>query len=336
MNKLLLVPLVFVVLVSGCSVPGLPGFGGGTTGQYANDIIIIKDQSVFPASVKANQDITLVTYIQNLGTRGSVKGVKVNLYDTCGVFSKIRIDRPSSCNKISDRGLETGQTGCDSLTVLPQEVKEIRWVLTPDQNNVKVPISSCKLKVSVDYPYSTSSQTELYFINNEEYQRQQEQNTLSSKSSSHTKSDGPVEAYVLPDNNVRQPIPVLDKNFVPVSLYVENVGSGFLSKPIKGGDLKILFDGQGIGTKAKNGDCSWTIANNDAKTGTEIFSSKELTLIGKKSPPSPCLIGMPSDVKTEKTTRLSVELSDYSYQFRKESSVSIEPVGYEKPAEPAK
>lgn len=342
MNKVASIPLIFVVIVSGCSIPGLPGFGGGETGQYANDIIIIKDQSVFPQSVKADQEITLVTYIQNLGERNAVSDVVVNLFDTCNVFNKITIDRPASCEKINEGKKETG---CKNVKLLPKEVKEIRWKLVPDKTAVKVPIPSCKLKVSVSYPYKTSSQTEIYFINSEEAQRQEEQRgSISQKTSTHKKSEGPIEAYVIPDKNVRQPIPTTkDQSYFPASLYVENVGSGFLwSRKVEGksitgilgGDLTITIDGEEILKKVKGDDCSWTVDNDDAEKVKEKFETRVLTLIGKKSPPFPCKINVPTDVTTEKTSRISVDFKTaYTYEFRKESSVTIEPVGYEpKPA----
>lgn len=333
MNKVaLFILLIFVVIVSGCSIPGLPGFGGGETGQYANDIIIIKDQSVFPQSVKADQEITLVTYIQNLGERAAVSDVKVNLFDTCNVFKSILIDRPASCDKITEGSKETG---CQKVKLLPKEVKEIKWKLVPDNTVVKVPIPGCKLKVSVSYPYKTSSQTEIYFINSAEAQRQEEQSgSISQKTSTHKKSEGPIEAYVIPDKNVRQPIPTTeDGSYFPASLYIENVGSGFLSGDgIKGGYLRITIDGEGIQVGVKADDCSWTIATTNAEKGEEAFETRVLTLIGKKSPPVPCKIKIPknADVATEKTSRISVDFDKpYTYEFRKESSVTIEPVGYE-------
>ena len=330
MNKAALsMPLIFVVIVSGCSIPGIPGFGGGETSQYANDIVVIKDQSVFPQSVKADQGITLVTYIQNLGERVPVENVVVNLFDTCNVFNKISVDRPAGCDIKPDKPDKSDIiTGCSNIKLLPKEVKEIRWKLTPDKDSVKVPIPGCKLKVAVSYHYKTSSQTEIYFINSEEAQRQEEQaGSISQKTSVHKKSEGPIEAYVLPDKNVRQPIPTTkEQSYFPATLYVENLGSGFLaSSPEMAAnveDLTIQIDGKPIKVNSLVASCTW---------GTK----EKITLIGKKSQPFPCQIKVPtdSDVKTEKTSRISVEFNkDYWYEFRKESSVTIEPVGYEAPA----
>jgi len=307
MNKLILgIPLIFVVLVSGCSIPGLPSFGGsGVQSQYENDVVVIKDQSVFPQSVKANQEISLVTYVQNLGERKEIP-VTVNLYDTCNVFGKTEVTRPSSCTSLEAKE----GVGCKDLKLLPLEVKEIKWILTPDPAKVKVPISSCKLKVSVTYKYDTSSQTEIYFVNAEEGQRQQEQGTFREKTSVVQKNEGPIVAYIEPDKNVRQPVFTAARAAMPVSLYVENKGSGFLES-MKWD--KVVAKLEGVGDIS---DC-WTVAD---------FKSQDITLIGKKSPPQACKLKVPkpSEVASEKTSRLEASL-EYSYQFRKESQVTIEP-----------
>ncbi len=298
MNKLLLaLPLALVVLISGCSIPGLPDFGGGgVKSQYENDVVIIKDQSVFPQSVKASQEITLVTYIQNLGERIKIDA-DVNLYDTCGVFKETKVSKPSGCSGV----------GC-KVSLQPQEVKEINWKLIPDESKVKVPIAACKLKVSVSYPYKTDSQTELYFIEANEGQRQQEQGTFREKSSAAQKSEGPVVAYIEPDKNVRQPIFSNAKDF-GVSLYVENKGSGFLQE-IKTID-KAEVTAQVLLTTLSN---CWT-------TG---FAAADIKLINKKSPPQACKLTVPTTITSEKTARIESSI-DYVYQFRKESQVTIEP-----------
>ena len=290
-----------IVLISGCTIPGLDFGGGQLQSKYENDIVIIKDQSVFPQSVKANQQITLVTYVQNVGERQKIP-VTISLYDTCGVFNSI-----------------TNQEQTSDL--LPREVKEIKWTLIPDTTKVKVPIPSCKLKVAVSYKYSTSSQTEIYFINSNEAQRQQEEGKFVSKTSTPQKAEGPVVAYIVPDSNVRQPIATSTREaYFPVSLYVENKGSGFLTSELKVSNLDIKYDNLGFA----------------ANSGCPIESKKveAITLIGKKSPPKPCNLKTPTDtdVPKEATKRISVDFKDpYSYEFRKESSVTIEPVGYEAP-----
>lgn len=306
MNKPVFLLVAAVVFVSGCSIPGLDFGGGQLQSKYENDIVIIKDQSVFPQSVKANQQITLVTYVQNLGERQEIP-VTVSLYDTCGVFNQIG-------------GAE------QKAKLLPREVKEIKWRLVPDSTKVRVPIPSCKLKVSVSYEYKTSSQTEVYFINSQEAQRQQEEGKFVSKTSVPQKAEGPIVAYIIPDSNVRQPISTdstaegSGEQYFPASLYVENKGSGFLSGKLTIGNLDIKYDG----LKPASGDgCLLNKAE------------EEIKLIGKKSPPKPCNLKIPA-VQKEATKRISVDFkNDYTYEFRKETSVTIEPVGYEarKPAE---
>ena len=312
MNKFFLsLLLLSVIIISGCSIPGLPDFGSGAKGQFENDIVIIKDQSVFPDTAKVGQKISLVSYIQNLGEKNPAGfTVSIDLYDTCGVFSAIK----AKCPKDADT---PSQTACAQMALLPKEIKEISWDLTPDPEKVKVNIPSCKLKVAVSYPYSTSTQSELYFINSQEARLQQEQKGgVSQKSSSWQKGNGPVAAYLIPDSNVRQPIPgnsVGEGQYVPTSLYVENLGSGFLQKNlIERDSLAVKVDDNLPSIKKDN--------------GCPPNSVTEIKLIGKKSPPQGCQLKIPddTDISREKTSRISVDLRDYTYEFRKESSVSIE------------
>ena len=316
MNKAIFLLIAIVVFVSGCSIPGLPGFGGSVQSQYENDVVIIKDQSVFPQSVKASQQITLVTYVQNLGETNPDKEFRVNvdLYDTCGVFKEIK----TTCAGTTEGGK------CKDLKLLPKEVKEITWKLTPDPDKVKVPIPSCKLKVAVSYPYKTTSQTEIYLINPQEAQLQREQGTFRERTSSIQKSEGPVFAYVEPDKSVRQPYSTENKA-LPVSLYVENKGSGFISGNLNGGQLTTKIDSKAF-TPDKT-TCSWE---------EDDFKNK-ITLINKKSPPYACQIPTGTfsaeSLTREKTSIISVEFGQpYTYEFRKESQVSIEPMNYQKPA----
>ena len=297
--------------------------GGKLTSQYENDIVIIKEQNVFPQSVKSTQQISLVTYVQNLAERNPDKfAVSVNLYDTCGVFKEIKLERCSTS--------APGATGteCKDMKLLPKEVKEVSWTLIPDPAKVKVPIASCKLKVAVSYPYKTSSQTEIYFINSKEAQLQKEQGTFKEKTSVAEKGEGPVVAYILPDSNVRQPIlGATTDAFFPISLYIENKGSGFLSKnsatgkSIMGTDLELDIKKAGLDIDSKN--CAWETAE---------FKSNEISLIGKKSPPIPCSIKIPQDgtgagkIERELTKRIEVNFKEpYYYEFRKETIVTIEP-----------
>ena len=315
-NKIVLfMLLISVVVVSGCSIPFF-GDGGQVTSQYENDIVIIKDQSVYPQAVKSNQKITLVTYIQNLAERNPDDfKVTVDLYDTCGVFKENGVE--PKCPK-SD---QVEGTKCKDVELLPKEVKEISWTLDPDTQKVKVPISSCKLKVAVSYPYKTVSQTEVYFINSAESRRQQEQGTFREKSSVPQKGEGPIAAFIVPDSNVRQPIPD-DAGSFPVSLYIENKGAGFLASDytIKGDGIEIKVDNTVLAEAGVDKENCVFLKD------TSVWNGKELKLIGKKSPPYPCPFNVPKDVSREKTSRIEVSFKQpYTYEFRKESSVTIEP-----------
>ncbi len=294
MNQLFIILITAVVFVSGCTIPGLDFGGGQLQSKYENDIVVIKDQSVFPQSVKAGQSITLTTYVQNLGEKDKIK-VNVFLFDTCGVFNPIGSEE-------------------QDVELLPREVKEIKWTLTADPKKVLVPIPSCKLKTSVEYEYTTSSQTEVYFINKDEAQRQQEQGRFVQKSSVPQKSEGPLVAYILPDPSVRQPIPD-DLTQQPASLYIENKGSGFLSvsKEIKPTNIAIKID------------------NAESKTSCTFDDDKPIKLIQKKSPPIICTLVTPKNIQKEKTVRVEVTLKHYKYEFRKESTVTIEPLNYQAP-----
>src|SRR3989338_4709265 len=119
--KKIILPVLlgFVLIVSGCTIPGLGG--GKVQSEYENDIVIIKDQSVNPQNVKAGQTISLVTYVQNLAEKNPPNfAVTVNLYDTCGVFKEIKPKCPSASPQPG-----VGETECKNMKLLPKEVKEI-------------------------------------------------------------------------------------------------------------------------------------------------------------------------------------------------------------------
>ena len=252
----------------------------------------------------------------------------MKLFDTCGVFKQIDLQCPTA-NIETDKSNTNLKIECNDIPLLPKEVKEISWTLIADEAKVNVPKPSCKLKVAVSYPFKTPSQSEVYFINSKEAKLQKEQGTFRERSSVPQKGEGPISVYVVPDNNVKQPIlgnpSQQTDSYFPVSLYLENKGSGFLSKPIKWNELTIKTD-----QLTDNKECVWGATGGSWTPGGK--ATDELTLIGKKSPPYPCQLKIPKDgtqsgeVDRELTQRLEVDFKDpYTYEFRKESSLLIEP-----------
>ncbi len=334
---LLLLPVLLVVLTSGCTMPELPGgiqlpfFSTGAT--YESDIIIVKDLSAIPSSVRAGENVRLVAYIENMGDdavpQKSIgldeklkdEDVVVQLYDHCeGLFQKsgISVSCPSGVPGADN-------TNCTFSKILAGETMVVDWTLKAAKD-VKLE-TPCEFKVYVRYPYTTDGLTTLSFISQNEYKRQLEAGTFKTKSHYTTKGQGPVKAYFTV--NDQEPIPAASPgtdSYTSVSLDIHNMGYGFLADPTSG---KTGTKGPRIIKESFNltipGDTPIDAGNCELTEKDGHYVPNEDVKLIKDKRSLPCSLKIPADINKEATFQLNARVS-YLYEFRKTAKVTVSPV----------
>lgn len=310
----LLLPIIFVITVSGCIIPGtgieLPGipdvFNFGVKVERA-DVIVIRSLNAYPDKITADQELRLVAYIQNRGKEtvgrlnvGGQTGIKVSLYDHCvGLFDDIQVTCPGS---------KQDDTGCVINELLPMEIKKIDWILKPSQVELE---TQCNLKISVTYPYNTTSITTIHFISQNELQRQLEEGSYKPRGSLIVQGEGPIKALVSVLD--QQPIPITENKDFKVVLEVSNRGSGFVARNEDGKDKErrqlLFLEKLDYGGDQRE-NCN--------------FREKDyrITLIRGKSSVTTCTLKKPDQVEKELTKTLEITVK-YLYEIRKEKKVTI-------------
>ncbi len=311
----LLLPLVLIIVTSGCTLPGgfcIPGFPCAPAHEEEHDVYVISSLNAFPKEVSPDQDLRLVAIVENKATRaleGGDSKVTVELYDYCeGLFT-------------TDESRKNQEIG-----LIPGEKAEVFWTLHSNENTKLV--STCKLKIRAKYKYTTNSVTQVFLIDYAEMQRQLNEGTFKEEASPYSGSFGPLKPYLTVEDT--QPIPVpSDKEEVSTvfGFQIKNKGNGFLTT-CNGEDE----EGQNPGITSKNiaitaqggGADKLQTQLND---GIDKLNNKKLILIGKESPK---LILQVNDwnvgnipIKTTKV--IETTINDYCYEFRKEIDVKVQP-----------
>lgn len=355
-KALLLLPVIlFVAPISGCTIPGIgpiciPFLPCEKVVEMPNDVIVINSLEALPQTVSPGQQIRLITYIQNKGEKpvpqdgiSDYKKIEVSLYDYCeGLFKDVKIlceGETSSCREKKDPNNK--ECKCDLKRLLPGQIKEVSWILTAG-DKTQVPLKTeCDLKVSVTYPYKTTSLSTITFIDYQEMQNQLNEGTFRKRDTYIVSGYGPVKPRIVVED--QQPIPVQDKQAgkTVISLNVKNSGNGYLCRAAGSieGDKKtsgVICDSKIPKDKAKimgigalgsdndliysSGDATCAINKDDGKP------EKDVVLIKKESPPYLCQIELKQGVNLPKEATEHVTTSvEYLYEFRKEIRVTIEP-----------
>ncbi len=335
---LLLVSLLSVVAVSGCTVPSqlcvIPGLCGGGKSEMANDVVVIKSVQALPAKVSPGQQVKLQVYVENIGNR-EVKDVEVSLYDHCWMFSKIKVECPDgSKNRGEIPDPDDGKgVRCENIKLLPHQTKSVSWTLTSDSTIALK--SQCELKMYAKYHYSTESRTSVTFLNYKEYQKMLDEGKFRPVKSYITEGYGPIKPYLTVEDE--QPIPVKREagGTFTLGFQIKNKGGGFLSEEnIKVDNVDV--SGNALGGKyniAKKVDGGTSISSN--KDDNVFMSLKDclkekakdgFTLIGKESPKVICQIPLPDNINLPKQSTVYVNTKvEYDYEFRKSVKVTVEP-----------
>jgi hypothetical protein len=320
---MLIISAAAVLLVSGCTIPGtdieipfISGLFGPSVEQDTTDVVVISSLRAIPDTVVPGQQFRIIAYVQNKGSKTFEKSVQVKLYDYCkGTFEILG-------NNI-EKGVDGDQAStCTIEKLLPYETKEIYWTLKADKGiELKTVCPSDGMKVSVTYPYESTSLSTITFMEPTEYQRRIEQGTLQSKDSYIIAGDGPVRAYL--DVEDEQPIPIDAKTTV-LSLNIENRGSGYpvTQTSQQGDEYQVTVKSVDTGSEEiGNIYMEWKKAD-DCEIKTDGFKTKLIQ--DKRKFVCEANIMGGGDVGLESTISMETAIS-YTYQFTKSAKVTVEP-----------
>jgi len=312
----------------------LPGLCSGGKTEFTHDVIVIKSLEALPNRVAPGQQIKLQSYIENRGNK-KVDNIEVVLYDTCGLFTKIEPECPP------DSAPSKEGVGC-SIDLLPLQTKPISWNLVSDKD-IRI-LSRCDLKIYARYNYITESVTSITLIDYKEYQKLLDEGKLKTRSSYITEGYGPVKPYLTVEE--QQPVPVgKEGGIITLGFQVKNRGSGFLSQ---GNKIEFIWDNDcdlNTGTicmkATKIG--SYDIINNAGKGEGNVYSGLkeclekhfqkdgkggEIALIKGESPKIICPIPLPKEKQVNLPKESTIHVTTairYTYEFRKEVRVTVEP-----------
>jgi len=227
---LLILPIIFIVLSSGC-VDDISEMFFPRGDKQATDVIILKDLKTLPSEVLPGQDIKIQAVIENIGDETvpqttlnnyADQKLEVILYDYCNGLFHYKGKDGISC----PIGATVTDYGCEMENFVPGEAV-IQWTLKADEEiNLE---TFCNFKVLVRYPYTTKTLTDIHFIDYYEMQRLVDQGKRPTKTSSPRATYGPIRIYVTSKDD--QPIPVKNgvKETMTLELEILNEGSGFLA-----------------------------------------------------------------------------------------------------------
>jgi hypothetical protein len=215
---LLLLPVIFTILTSGCTMPSdfcIPGFTCGQTVEETDDVIVIESLQALPDNIPPGGQLKVIAIISNVADiDAEIRQVPVTmeLYDYCsGLF-----EEPTPSIK---QGIGELQRG---------EKKQVEWTLKA-RDRASVPVKTeCDFKIRAKYPYATKSLTTLHFIDYAEMQRKINDGTYSEVGSYTSVGHGPIKPYITVEGT--QPIAVTnDEVSLTLSFQIKNTGGGFLS-----------------------------------------------------------------------------------------------------------
>ncbi len=319
-SVLLAIPIILVVLASGCTVPGtdieipfLSDFFGPNVKEFENDMVIIKDlQAVPSATVRSGQSISVYAYVQNRQKpENNPHEVTVQLFNDCGLYSVI-----TTC-PTNSKDNSTDPNSC-KFDMYPQSTQTVQWKLTAKKVNVE---TDCELGFMVIYDYPTYTTSSVTFVNKRELENLILQGKQFNEKGTIVAGEGPIKPYI---EIAGQPIAVdPDKSgeeagSAVATFWIENKGSGeLLENKIKTVDMheEPMLD-------KLNGvvGCNPTIGSEKRP------KPEELKLIGKESPKFSCEISLknPSEVRIDKTYQISARI-EYTYKFVKRLKTTIKP-----------
>jgi len=329
---ILLSPIVLVVLVSGCTDICLPWDStcGIVTGT--SDVLIIKDITATPSTITAGQQTRITANIQNIGEEPieNFGDIEVKIYDYCkGHFEISSLDCP-------DAASGSKSDTCMIKSILPQEIRQVSWVLTADDVAVPTVCPEKGVKVYVRYHYITNGLTTIAFINPAERDRQLQEGTYAPTQSYSAVGEGPMKAIINVED--QQPIPAYDpttcdttSNPCPtttISLQVKNDARGHPVPFSPEGDTEEFHINNESLTITFPDEIKTTSVCRFPKNGNTGMPNNHIRLIDSSSSKFLCEIeSLPVDLVPKETTRTIEVQMEYDYEFRDKVKVTVQPSG---------
>jgi hypothetical protein len=300
---LLLLPLISVVFVSGCT---LPWGNGGTTGE--SNVIVIQQLTAIPNTIMAGQTTKIVAIVKNQGSESvpytsATEKITTHLYDFCpGLFIL--------------KGGDEAEVTIDSLSI--NELQQVDWTLEQDPA-VQVE-TSCDTKISVRYPYTTTGLTTIHLIQHDELQRQIAENTYQSKTSEISKGEGPVKVWL--EVVGAQPVSVTsgEEGSMSIALHIENTGTGsVVDNNVILKEINLAQNNIEIDPDSTEEGCVMlkTVAG-----GVDVYIS---LIQGKKTITCPANIKTEATQFTKESTVFGTVTISYVYEVTKEVKVTVNP-----------
>lgn len=317
--------LVLVLLVSGCTIPGLEWLFPGPSSE-ANDVVVIKSLQVTPAAqIEEGQSIHLYADVENIEEPGypAAKNVQLVIYDYCqNLFDTPKANCPSGTSTLANEGV-----GCSLNDLKPKEIRTVDWTIKAK----KIPVTqTCDIKLKVTYDFSTKGATRIVFIDPEELSARIRRGESWKVSASETLDYGPVKPYVTVMDQQPVPFSSLDQPAgATIKVQIKNVGGGYVSKiPYDGNNQgNVLKDTQDLEIKlSQESDPGSSSPQQTGCVFEKDGDKDEIELIQKQSSPLICRV-TPSGgaaIGTEKTFHIQSQVS-YTYEFRKEVKITVKP-----------
>ncbi len=330
-SVLLLLPVIFTILTSGCTMPGdfcIPGFTCGQTVEETHDVIVIESLQALPDTLAPKTTTKIVAIVSNvagINAEETDADVCVELYDYCaGLFKEPTTTVKSTSTDACSGSSITAPIG---IKLLRGEKAQIEWDLEAEEVPVK---TECNLKVRAKYQYTTKSITTLHLIDYIEMQRKINDGTFSEIGSYTSVGFGPIKPYIVVEGT--QPIPVQDKKVSTVlSLQIINKGQGFLSTANSDttGNTPTGPAIEFSTIKFNSIDTFSREVDGQMESCKSTFAQEHpdgLRLIRKESTKIPCTIEATIDsLPLEATKTLLSEVNEYWYEFRDQIKVTVEP-----------
>jgi len=341
-KPLLLLPLILVIMVSGCT---LPWGNGDVTGE--SNVLVIESLTAIPSTIKTEQKTSIVAVITNNGEEsipqsGPKNGgtITAEIYDYCpGLFVPADIKCGSGGTPISDgnaasaaagrrtgpdgrrimlQGTNTPVTKCQLGAMTINEKRQVEWEFrqSPEQQVE----TSCDMKMLLKYPYTTTGLTPIHLIEQDEKIKQIAEGTYQAKESDITKGEGPVKVWF----EVVSPQPVSVERGQPgeltIALHIENTGQGSLV------NNQVKITGITLAKTDANGGDNIVITTAECED-IKNYQDKQFSLVQDNylkvcsANISPAITDFPK----ESTVHATVTI-EYEYEVTKSVKVTVEPM----------
>ncbi len=341
-GKLLLFLLAGVIVVSGCTIPGtgidIPGIpdflsGLGGTTKETGDIIVITELIAVPTKVENKETIKIIANVQNVGKEEFtivVEGTEPQLptRDGQGKLQELQLN-VQLFDYCSGLFTAPGKHTQATKKIRPQEIVQFEWQLTAGETPVT---TKCAMKVLAAYGFSSDTATTISFIDKDEYSRQLQDRSFTTTSSTVSLGEGPVRTYL----TVEEPQPIPADTSAKIEVKIKNEGGGFVgfqkqnpTEPetfnFKKEDVLLKADGLKVGY-APDGRTELSCAfERNAQASQELKLTEPIKLIRGGSTPLRCSVSIAGDKWQKQVTKLMTVRTDYTYEFRKEVTVTVEP-----------